>query len=147
MGIPDQIVVLLVIIGAAAFVTMGFAFQRLFGGQDPNEGKFNVKLPEQEAQTFTSPSSRDMKPPPGRYNTTRAGPFRYFFEALQQKEAGTLEKRIKKWDIWDNNEQAPQVHTGFQTDGHPSAPARVCQRRTPGRLVPGDKQNKEDRPA
>ncbi|KAH0845068.1 hypothetical protein FOPE_10062 [Fonsecaea pedrosoi] len=49
MGIPDQIVVLLVIIGAAAFVTMGFAFQRLFGGQDPNEGKFNVKLPEQEA--------------------------------------------------------------------------------------------------
>ncbi|KIW85410.1 hypothetical protein Z517_00800 [Fonsecaea pedrosoi CBS 271.37] len=129
MGIPDQIVVLLVIIGAAAFVTMGFAFQRLFGGQDPNEGKFNVKLPEQEAymrEAFTSPSSRDIKPPPGRYKITRAGPFRYFFEAFQQREAGTLETRIKKWDLWDNNEQLPQVHTIFQIDGHPSAAARFA---------------------
>ncbi|KIY01064.1 uncharacterized protein Z520_03730 [Fonsecaea multimorphosa CBS 102226] len=49
MGIPDQVVVLLCILGAAASVTVGFAFQRLFGRPDSDDGNFNHKQPEQDA--------------------------------------------------------------------------------------------------
>ncbi|EXJ66758.1 uncharacterized protein A1O5_09953 [Cladophialophora psammophila CBS 110553] len=49
MGLPDQVVVLLCILAAAGAVCVGFAFQRLFGRGDLDEGGFNHKKPEQEA--------------------------------------------------------------------------------------------------
>ena len=49
MGLDSSIVVLLCIIGAAATVTVGFAFQKLFGKPDPATANFNEKKPEQEA--------------------------------------------------------------------------------------------------
>lgn len=47
MGIPDTVVVLLCILGAAASVTIGFAVNRLFGSTDANEGSFRAKQPAQ----------------------------------------------------------------------------------------------------
>ncbi len=47
-ALPDSVVVLLVILGAAATVCIGFATQRLFGKPEPEEN-FNQKRPDQMA--------------------------------------------------------------------------------------------------
>ena len=47
-ALPDSVVVLLVILGAAATVCVGFATQRLFGKPEPEEN-FNQKKPDQMA--------------------------------------------------------------------------------------------------
>ncbi len=48
MGLPNGVVILICILGAAAFTTMGFAFQRLWGTPDETEN-FNQRHPAQEA--------------------------------------------------------------------------------------------------
>lgn len=49
MGLSDNVVILLCILGAAVSVIIGFAFQRLFGKADPEAESFNKKHPSQEA--------------------------------------------------------------------------------------------------
>ena len=48
-ALPNSVVVLLVIIGAAAAVVMGFATHRLFGKADSEVDNFNQRKPDQLA--------------------------------------------------------------------------------------------------
>lgn len=48
MGLPDTLVVFLCILGAAATVTVGFAFQRLWGKKDEPANGFKDSSNEQQ---------------------------------------------------------------------------------------------------
>ncbi|KAJ9663974.1 hypothetical protein H2198_000477 [Neophaeococcomyces mojaviensis] len=48
MGIPNNVVILIVIIGAAATALMGYALHRLLGGAAPEDEAFNERNTEQD---------------------------------------------------------------------------------------------------
>ncbi|KAJ9606645.1 hypothetical protein H2200_008653 [Cladophialophora chaetospira] len=68
-SLPDTVVVLLVILGAAGTVCVGFATQRLFSKPEP-EDNFNQKRPEQVAymrelrERNMMEAFGDRRPPP-----------------------------------------------------------------------------------
>jgi hypothetical protein len=70
MGISHNLIILFCILGAAALVLVGFAFQRLFGKGDA-ETPFNQQLPQQEAYM------RDVRMRNQRWAFAEARPSRY----------------------------------------------------------------------